>query len=350
LTEIINRVLATAPCVVKSTGFIARLEDSKTTNFNPDSYPLTHPDATSLPYYLLEWDSSVLSYPEFIDTVINPIHAALAALTHPNNNDKIPLSQLLSFSFSAFESFFHQQQYHLSAPYTDPSDFGQSLRDNGILSSMIAYWATNPSVEGRPLFDTFKHLNRTDSLQKALELNSSKGMRDQFATSVYADLPLAPSSSSTRYLPQGNSGDENLQGLVAKLRSELGALQAEKESLLKDFHRLEAESNTQVEDNRTLMKQLEKLVFELNEQQEGKGEQRIQDLERELQCKAEETTAQSVIIQAHLESILRLQNELEEIKAKSLRAENENATLVKQCAELQVGQRTVFFCRPFPSE
>jgi hypothetical protein len=352
-TEAINRVLATSPCVLKSRGCISRLENTST-NFNPHSYPLTHPNETYLPFYLLEWDSSLLSYTEFTDTVLLPLHAALSALVSPPNESDAdrgketpaPLSQLLSFSLSALECFFHCHQLLSSssaaAPVISPIDFELSLLDNGILPQMISYWGTNPLVETELFFDLFKHLNRTESLHKAIELNSSEGMKRLFARSAYADRPAPRRRFSSSPLSSSPplASDKCVDGEVVDLRSALGALESERNSLLVDVQRLQSESTAQVEDNRTLMKQLEQVVFELS-QREGAGDrdETIQTLEKEMRIKEEEMTAQAIIIQAHLESILRLQNELKEIKAKSLVQEDENATLRRRCSELEVEQR-----------
>jgi hypothetical protein len=309
-TKIVDGILLRSPCLVKAKGFISRTENLPSATSAASPPPAAANEAvTSLPFYSLEWSSSLLSYPQFVDTVILPLHQALSQhlpaipSADTSTSPSYPLSQLLSFSLSSLESLFHQLQYFPGSSLPE-SDFGRVLLGNGIPLNLLSFWQTNPHLSGAldsedqlTLLEFFKNSNRSESLQKALELCSSQKMQRLYAQSPFASLPPprhpTPSSAASVSAACASqvAGETEGKGesVVPSLRLAIETLEAEREELLGIVKKMESELGKRADENRTLMKQLEQAICELSgaavakeKEEKDKENQQLLEMEQKL--------------------------------------------------------------------
>lgn len=105
LTEyctLLEHILLNSPCLIQSKGSFPNTEKMQP-RLNPHSYPILH-DVELLPYFSIEWDSSLMSYEQFDDRVIQPIYSAICPLL--DTQERYPVSQLILSSRSSLESLF----------------------------------------------------------------------------------------------------------------------------------------------------------------------------------------------------------------------------------------------------
>jgi hypothetical protein len=362
-TKIVDDILLRSPCLVKAKGFISRTENLPSTTSAASPPPAANEAVTSLPFYSLEWSSSLLSYPQFVDTVILPLYQALsqhlpaipsaeATTADTSTSPSYPPSQLLSFSLSSLESLFHQLQCFPGSSLPE-SDFGRVLLGNGIPLNLLSFWQTNPRLSGAldsedqlTLLEFFKNSNRSESLQKALELCSSQKMQRLYAQSPFASLPpprhptpssgCGPAACASQVAGETEGKGESV---VPSLRLAIETLEAEREELLGIVKKMESELGKRADENRTLMKQLEQAICELSgaaaakEKEEKVKENKIIVLEQELRAKAEEVSSQSSLVGSQADQIGRMEQELLEMEQKLLVAEREKEDFRQKCEE-----------------
>ena len=99
-----------------------------------------------------------------------------------------------------------------------------------------------------------------------------------------------------------------------------------------------------MEDNRTLLKQLEKALIQLDQcEDQAKQEEKIRLFEAEIKSKTQEIQTQEIIIQSHLESIIRLQTVERKSKEENDELKVEIKNLKEKYDSLE-GKNTLVVC------
>eukprot|EP01041_Mallomonas_annulata_P002483 gene2483-4829_t len=136
---------------------------------------------TSIHYYVVQWDSSELSWSDFRGKVLGPTDPAdapadslrgmilakwsdlgLAAVPDTGDNG-------VHASASPFEALAERMNW-LKTPL-EADAFGARLLEAGLASETIKAWSIDPQVKGRSLFDTLEDTNSDDCIAKCVELS-----------------------------------------------------------------------------------------------------------------------------------------------------------------------------------
>lgn len=298
--------------------------------------------SSTVPCYLIEWKSSVLSYSQFAQSVCEPLKDSLLPSSSSSSSE-----HSFYYSMSSLETLL-QQINTLPHFLIDEDNFGRLLLDNGIPLETLLYWTTNPMIGDQPLFNSFNGLNRFECLLKALEINSSEMNKECHQThiqninksntnkhikekhhTIHQTIPSVKKEQLTQshqeildyeaelmsLIPRINGRFPSLSQWIESLDTQINTLQHEKKELQHDKEKLQTEQNNLIEDNRTLMKQLEKVIIQLEEKEnQTKLEERIHSLELTVIEQKNELQTQQIIIQSHVESIVRFQSTEQELK------------------------------------
>lgn len=137
---------------------------------------------SSIHYYTVSFNSSVLSWRDFRGKVCGPTDPstapadsvrgkimadweALGLLTKPHTGDNG-----VHASASPFEGLAERMNWLKVNVSEDP--FGAKLLTRGVSEETLKAWTLDPQVKGKSLFDSFEDIDCDQVIEKAVELNA----------------------------------------------------------------------------------------------------------------------------------------------------------------------------------
>ncbi|CAE7831086.1 unnamed protein product [Symbiodinium microadriaticum] len=135
---------------------------------------------SSIHYYVVEFDSSLLSWSDFRGNVLGPtdpteapadsIRGTILSQWQSLNLAAAPSTgdNGVHASASPFEGLAERLNWLCSECASDP--FGAKLLAAGVPIETIKAWSVDPQVKGASLFDTFEDMDCDAVLAKAVEL------------------------------------------------------------------------------------------------------------------------------------------------------------------------------------
>jgi hypothetical protein len=100
-----------------------------------------------------------------------------------------PTRACLRMSDSAFAAAVHCSLWGYAGLFDHTQGLLCALIARGIPGSVLARWATNPQLRGRPVLDHFRHLSTFHCLEKAVSLFSSELASCFASTAVHCSAP-----------------------------------------------------------------------------------------------------------------------------------------------------------------
>lgn len=136
---------------------------------------------TSIHYYVVEFDPSVLSWADFRGSVLGPTDPAkapegslrnmmlkdwknLGLEYEPNVGDNC-----VHASASPFEGLAERMNWLSVAPEND--SFGAKAIASGISAETLKAWSVDPQVKGKSIFDQLEDMDAAECLAKMVELS-----------------------------------------------------------------------------------------------------------------------------------------------------------------------------------
>jgi len=137
---------------------------------------------TSIHYYVVEWNSSELSWSDFRGKVLGPTDPTTAPADSVRGKILADWQSLgltscpdtgdngVHASASPFEGLAERMNWLKVSPQND--NFGMKLVDHGISVDTIKAWSIDPQVKGGGVFDAFEDKDCGVCITKAIELNA----------------------------------------------------------------------------------------------------------------------------------------------------------------------------------